>query len=58
MKRFAHAFYFRFPRMADLRFMTPIRGCAAYQLNWFDAQIWSCAEHYGLTEILTEDLPT
>jgi predicted nucleic acid-binding protein len=33
-----------------------IRGCAAYQLNWFDAQIWSYAEHYGLTEILTEDL--
>lgn len=32
------------------------RGCAAYQLNWFDAQIWSYAEHYGLPEILTEDL--
>jgi predicted nucleic acid-binding protein len=33
-----------------------IRGCAAYQLNWFDAQIWSYAEHYGLSEIFTEDL--
>jgi predicted nucleic acid-binding protein len=33
-----------------------IRGCAAYQLNWFDAQIWSYAEYYGLSEILTEDL--
>lgn len=33
-----------------------IRGCAAYQLNWFDAHLWSYAEHYGLNEILTEDL--
>jgi predicted nucleic acid-binding protein len=33
-----------------------VRGCAAYQLNWFDAHIWSYAEHYGLAEILTEDL--
>ena len=28
-----------------------IRGCAAYQLNWFDAHLWSYAEHYGLAEI-------
>jgi predicted nucleic acid-binding protein len=33
-----------------------IRGCAAYQLNWFDAHLWSYAEHYGLAEIFTEDL--
>ena len=33
-----------------------VRGCAAYQLNWFDAHLWSYAEHYGLEEILTEDL--
>ncbi len=32
-----------------------IRGCAAYQLSWFDAHLWSYAEHYGLTEIFTED---
>lgn len=32
------------------------RGCAAYQLNWFDAHLWAYAEHYGLSEILTEDL--
>jgi len=32
-----------------------IRGCAAYQLNWFDAHLWSYAEYYGLSEILTED---
>lgn len=33
-----------------------IRGCAAYQLNWFDAHLWSYAEHYSLDEIWTEDL--
>jgi predicted nucleic acid-binding protein len=33
-----------------------MRGCAAYQLNWFDAHIWAYAEYYGLDEILTEDL--
>jgi predicted nucleic acid-binding protein len=43
-----------YPNEAILR--NAIRGCAAYQLNWFDAQIWSYAEYYGLTEILTEDL--
>ena len=36
-------------------FRNAIRGCAAYQLSWFDAQIWSYAEYYGLSEILTED---
>lgn len=34
---------------------TALRGAAAYQLSWFDAHIWAYAEHYGLTEILTED---
>ena len=33
-----------------------MRGCAAYQLNWFDAHLWSYAEHYGLPVIFTEDL--
>ena len=33
-----------------------MRGCAAYQLNWFDAHIWAYAEHYGLPELFTEDL--
>ena len=33
-----------------------LRGCAAYQLNWFDAHLWSYAEHYGLSEFFTEDL--
>jgi predicted nucleic acid-binding protein len=43
-----------YPNEAILR--NSVRGCAAYQLNWFDAHLWSYAEHYGLDEILTEDL--
>jgi predicted nucleic acid-binding protein len=43
-----------YPNEAILR--NAVRGCAAYQLNWFNAQIWSYAEHYGSPEILTEDL--
>ena len=31
------------------------RGAATYQLSWFDAHIWACADVYGLPEILTED---
>lgn len=41
---------------SDAMVRDAIRGCAAYQLNWFDAHLWSYAEHYGLAEILTEDL--
>jgi predicted nucleic acid-binding protein len=43
-----------YPNEAILR--NAVRGCAAYQLNWFDAHLWSYAEYYGLEEILTEDL--
>ena len=43
-----------YPNEAILR--GAIRGSAAYQLSWFDAHLWSYAEHYGLPEILTEDL--
>ncbi|MBS1859110.1 MAG: PIN domain-containing protein [Acidobacteria bacterium] len=43
-----------YPNEAILR--DAMRGCAAYRLNWFDAHLWSYAEHYGLPEILTEDL--
>jgi len=28
---------------------------AAYQLSWFDAHLWGYAEHYGLTELYSED---
>ena len=43
-----------YPNEAIVR--NAVRGCAAYQLSWFDAQIWAYAEYYGLDEILTEDL--
>ena len=43
-----------YPNEAIVR--NAIRGCAAYQLNWFDAHIWSYAEYYALSEIVTEDL--
>ena len=42
-----------YPNEAILR--DAVRGCAAYQLSWFDAHLWSYAEHYGLGEILSED---
>jgi len=53
-EEFLKQFTVLYPNEAILR--DAIRGCVAYQLNWFDAQIWSYAEHYGLSEILTEDL--
>lgn len=53
-EEFISQFKVLYPNEAILR--NAMRGCAAYQLNWFDAQIWSCAEYYGLAELLTEDL--
>ncbi len=53
-EEFLKQFTVLYPNEATVR--TAIRGCAAYQLNWFDAHIWACAEHYGIDEILTEDL--
>jgi predicted nucleic acid-binding protein len=34
-----------------------LRGAAAYQLAWFDAHLWAYAEHYGLSELISEDFP-
>ncbi|MGH9431634.1 MAG: PIN domain-containing protein [Terriglobia bacterium] len=34
---------------------TALRGAAAYQLSWYDAHLWAYAEHYGLSELLSED---
>jgi predicted nucleic acid-binding protein len=31
------------------------RGAAAYQLSWFDAHLWAYAEHYGLSELYSEE---
>jgi predicted nucleic acid-binding protein len=32
-----------------------LRGAAAYQLSWFDAHLWAYAEHFGLSELISED---
>ena len=32
-----------------------LRATGAYQLSWFDAQMWAYADMNGLTEILSED---
>jgi predicted nucleic acid-binding protein len=53
-EEFLKQFTVLYPNEAILRHA--IRGCAAYQLNWFDAHLWSYAEHYGLPEIFSEDL--
>ena len=53
-EEFLKQFTVLYPNEAIIRHA--IRGCAAYQLNWFDAHLWSYAEHYGLAEIFTEDL--
>lgn len=53
-EEFLRQFTVLYPNEAIVR--NAIRGCAAYQLNWFDAHLWSYAEHYGLSEIITEDL--
>lgn len=53
-EEFLKQFPILYPNEAILR--NAMRGCAAYQLSWFDAHLWSYAEHYGIEEILTEDL--
>jgi predicted nucleic acid-binding protein len=52
-EEFLKQFKVLYPNEAILR--DALRGCAAYQLSWFDAHLWSYAEHYGLREILSED---
>lgn len=52
-EEFLKQFTVLYPNEAILR--EAVRGCAAYQLSWFDAHIWACAEYYGLMEILSED---
>jgi len=46
-------FILSIPNEAIVR--TAWRGAAAYQLNWFDAHLWAYAEHYGLSELISED---
>jgi predicted nucleic acid-binding protein len=53
-EEFLKQFTVLYPNEAILR--EAVRGCATYQLSWFDAHMWAYAEHYGLPELLTEDL--
>ncbi len=39
----------------DHVFRTALRGVATYRLSWYDAHLWAYAEHYGISEILSED---
>ncbi len=52
-EEFLKQFTILYPNEAILRLA--IRGCSTYQLNWFDAHLWSYAEYYGLAEIFSED---
>jgi len=42
-----------YPNEAIVR--SALRGMAAYHLPWFDAHLWAYAEHYGLSELWSED---
>jgi predicted nucleic acid-binding protein len=42
-----------YPNEAVVR--TALRGASAYQLSWYDAHLWAYAEHYGLSELYSED---
>jgi predicted nucleic acid-binding protein len=53
-EEFLKQFTVLYPNEAILR--NAVRGCAAYNLNWFDAHLWAYAETYGLPVIFTEDL--
>ena len=42
-----------YPNEAVVR--TALRGAAAYRLSSYDAHLWAYAEHYGLSELYSED---
>ncbi|MCA9415448.1 MAG: PIN domain-containing protein [Candidatus Omnitrophica bacterium] len=52
-EEFLHQFTILYPN--ENVFRLALRGMAAYQLSWFDAHMWAYAEHFGLSEILSED---
>ena len=53
-EEFLHQFEILYPNENILRLA--MRGCAAYGMNWFDANMWAYAEFYGLSQLVTEDL--
>lgn len=42
-----------YPNEAVVR--AALRGASAYQLSWYDAHMWAYAEHYGLSDLYSED---
>lgn len=52
-EEFLKQFTVLYPNEAMVR--DAVRACAAYRLSWFDAHLWSYAEHYGLPVIFSED---
>jgi predicted nucleic acid-binding protein len=36
-------------------FRIAMLGMAGYKLPWYDAHLWAYAEHYGISELLSED---
>lgn len=42
-----------YPNEQQLRMA--LYGFNTYRLSWFDAHLWAYAEHYGMSEILSED---
>ena len=52
-EEFLVQFSILYPSEALLRLA--FRGAAAYRLGWFDAHLWAYAEHYGLSELISED---
>ena len=42
-----------FPNAALTR--TALQSATAYQPSWSDAHLWAHAEHYGVSEIVSED---
>lgn len=55
--RQAEFFMAQFPVLYpnEQQFRTALYGLNTYRLPWFDAHLWAYAEHYGMTEILSED---
>ncbi len=52
-EEFLSMFEVLYPNESVVR--TALRGAAAYQLSWFDSHLWAYAEHYGMTELYSED---
>ena len=42
-----------YPNQVVLR--TALHGLAVHQLSWYDAHLWSYAEVYGISELISED---